>query len=73
MFNFTTFNDGLIAPGYILITPYSPQPGSNLASGSTLVEGSLTAAEITEILDEEAEAIQNGPYVYDQQGVRQCS
>lgn len=70
MINFTTFNEALIAPGHILITPYTPPPGSNLAAGSALSLTSITSAEVAEIAVEEAEVIQNGPYVYDQYGVR---
>lgn len=69
-FIFTTLNEDAIAQGYILITPYTPPPGSNLAAGSAISIGDLTPEIIAEIVLEEAEVIQNGPYVYDQIGVR---
>ena len=68
-FDFTTLNTELMAPGYTLVTPYTPPPGSNLAAGSTISVSDLTPAEIAQIVAVEKEVIQNGPYVYDQSGV----
>lgn len=67
-FEFTTLTTDLLAPGYIFMAPYTPLLSSNLAAGS--VPTQLTLAVIQELVTELAEAIQNGPYVFDQSGVR---
>lgn len=68
-FEFTTLNQDLIGPGYILMAPYTPLLSSSLAAGSVPNPSQLTLAVIEELVIELAEAIQNGPYVFDQSGV----
>lgn len=58
----------LVAPGYILMAPYTAPPDSNLAAGFTPSGGNITT-EAEEYLTALDEAIPNGPYVYDQEGV----
>ncbi|KAF4628616.1 hypothetical protein G7Y89_g9532 [Cudoniella acicularis] len=59
---FTTLSTSSLSPGYLLLTPYSPPPGSNLAAGSVPSYFNLTPAKIAEIEAELKEEIQNGPY-----------
>jgi hypothetical protein len=68
-FEFTTLNQDLVAPGYILMAPYTPLLSSSLAAGSVPGPNQLTLAVLEELAVELAEAIQNGPYVFDQRGV----
>ena len=68
-FTFTTINQSIVSPGYILLTPYSPPAGFSLAAGPIISLIGITTAEIIEIITEYSKSILNGPYIYDQKGV----
>jgi hypothetical protein len=68
-FNFTTLNESLVSPGYILLTPASPPPCDSIGAGSVVSVGNISAADIPKINTEISESIQIGPYIYDQKVV----
>lgn len=61
----TTNDSSLLDPGYILITPFTPTGASNLAAGST----TAGFTSLTQLLDQLADSIPNGPYIFDNEGV----
>lgn len=69
-FEFTIYDSNAISPGYILMAPYTPDITSNLAAGSSNDDLTNAALEIQAISIVSAETIQNGPYVFDNKGVR---
>ena len=70
-FEFTIFNESLTSPGYVLMAPYTVPLGSNLAdtAGSSL-ESANASAELALFALFEADTVQNGPYIFDDKGVR---
>ncbi|RLL97782.1 hypothetical protein CFD26_105312 [Aspergillus turcosus] len=66
-FEFSVWKEDLVTPGYMLLTPYSVPPGSNLAAGS-VPEGDSACYTMGEILELLESSIQNAPYIYDYKG-----
>jgi len=77
-FTWAVFDDALVTPGYILLTPYTAPPASALAAAPQGVPAALipllagqtggcTLSTLVAILSLE---VQNGPYIYDTEGVR---
>lgn len=69
---FSIYDESLVTPGYVLMTPYTPPAGSKLAAGSgdtTSVTAENCLAEVATLELVSAETVQNGPYIYDHKGV----